>query len=320
MALAGAKGDLLDAAGYAKGRWGENASASLILKAAVSAGSMKPGSDWGSALTDFEAAQAEFFALVRERSAVGRIPGLRRIPFATRLVNQTSSTSAGWVAEGKPIPITKASFAATSIDRLKLAAISVISAELARSSSPDAETTIREDLVAATAEALDAAFFDTANAGTDAVKPAAVTYGAETSAGSVSDPAAVKTLIKEFEGDLSRAVIIASPQILVDLAGVELPNVGARGGEIYGVPAIPSLGTGSRMAIVDPAGIAFSEEGGSVEASGQTSLQMVDDPASPQTAAAVMTSLWQMNAVAVRIVKYANWQRVQAGAVRVLGA
>jgi hypothetical protein len=320
MALATSRGDLMDASGYAKGRWGEASSAAKILKAAVSAGSLKPGSDWGPALVDFEIAQAEFFALVRERSAVGRLSTLRRTPFNTRLVNQTGSTTAGWVAEGKPIPLTRMSFEASTMTPLKLAAIAVISAELARSSSPDAEATIRNDLVAATATALDAAFFDSANAGVADLRPAAVTYGADATTGSATDPYGVKELIKEFAGDLERAVLVASPQSLAEMAGQDAPNVGARGGEIYGVPAIPSAGIGTKAALIDPGGIAFADDGGTVDASDQTSLEMSDTPTAPATAATVMTSLWQMNATAIRVVHYTNWKRIQPSAVRLLGA
>jgi len=320
MALAVAKGELLDAAAFAKGRWGEDAIPARVLKAAVAVGSLATGSDWGPALADFEAAQAEFFALVRQQSAVGRLAGLRRTPFQTRLVNQTGSVAVGWVEEGKPIPLTKMQLTASTLNPLKLAAIVAVSAELARSSSPDAEATIRADLINATADALDATFFNPANAGTAGVSPASITYGAGVSTGAPTDPTDYKQLIADFEGDLQRAYFIASPQTLAAISGAAMPNVGARGGEILGVPALPTKGIGDAVALIDPAGIAYGEDGGSIEVSSQASVEMMDDPTGPPTASTIITSLWQVNAMAIRTITYANWERVQAGAVRVMEA
>lgn len=318
MAVAVGKGDLMGARAYAINKWGEDAPPSRILKAAVVAGSLTPGSDWGSALADFEAAQAEFFGLVRQQSAFGKLIGLRRIPLQTRLVNQTGGASAAWIGEGKPIPINELDFGQATLDPLKLAALVVISAELAANSSPDAETVIRTDLVNATAAALDESFFNPALAGTANLQPASATNGAEVATGEPTDPIAVKAMVPDFAGDLARAYIVASPETLVALSGADLPNVGARGGEIFGIPALPTAGIGNSLALIDPGGIAYGEGDGFLDASAHASVQMNSTPDSPVTAATPMVSLWQMNAVSLRTVKYMNWQRIQPGAVRLL--
>src|SRR5687767_13745453 len=77
-------------------RWGDECLAAKLLnaggveeamhqKAEVEAGATLSG-NWGELLVSLESAATEFFSLVRERSLIGRIAGLRRVPLKTRLV------------------------------------------------------------------------------------------------------------------------------------------------------------------------------------------------------------------------------------------
>lgn len=319
IAQAVAKGDPMGAAAYAASRWGVDSVPARTLKAAVAPGTTE--GTWGSELVDFEAAAAEFYALVRQRSAVGKLIGLRNVPMQTRLVQPTEGVAAYWIPEGAPIPLTRMSFTENpGLIPNKLAAIAVMTSELARISAPSAETVVRDDMVAAVAEALDEAFFDPANAGVEDERPASITYGVTPTPATASPRADLKRLFETFKGDLDAAFLIASPAVLTGLSGADRPNVGARGGDIAGIPAIPAKSMGDTLALIDPTSIAYGDGELTQDASAQATIQLDSTPAKPVTSSTTVTSLWQLNLLGVRIIKRVNWQRVRAGVSLISGA
>jgi|TARA_R100000501_G_scaffold15823_1_gene28761 HK97 family phage prohead protease len=314
QAMAATKGQMGEARQYAAARWGEGAAPVRLLKAAVSAGTTEPG-NWGAEMAEYGAAEAEFFSLVRQQTVFGRLSGMRRVPANVRLTLQTSGATAAWVGETGPTPVSALSFATDRLETLKLAALVVISDELAENSSPEAEGVIRADLVRAMAEQLDLSFLNPANAGEAAVSPASITNSAPGSAATIDPEADIKALIADFDGELARAYIVAAPSVLAALSGAAFPNVGARGGDIKGIPALPSDAAGNVISLIDPGGIAYSEDTTEIMASQDASVQMSDDPLSGATQ---LVSLFQTNSTGIRLLKFINWRRVQTGAVRVI--
>ena len=145
---------------WAARRWGQDSKAASITKAAVNIGDT---SAHAALHGDYAAAVAEFIELVRAESIIGQLNGLRRVPDGTPFLRQTGSTTAKWVGEGKAAPISKAVFARDTIRLLKLMSMTVSTKELL--SGPDADRILRDELLKATREALDAAFIDPANSG-----------------------------------------------------------------------------------------------------------------------------------------------------------
>src|SRR5262245_54670853 len=88
----------------AEARWGPESKPALLLKAAVSAGGLTPGSNWGPALAEYRVVAQNFYALIEQRAIVGKL-GLRKIPLRTRVVSVATGSVAYWSGETKGKPI-----------------------------------------------------------------------------------------------------------------------------------------------------------------------------------------------------------------------
>lgn len=303
-----------DTIAFATQLFGRSDAATRILKA--SAGSTVPSESWGEELATYQQAAAEFFELVQAGSIVGRLSGLRRVPLSVRTIAVTEGASAHWVAEGAVKPIVNATFSADSLLPLKLAAITVVTQELLRLADPMAETAIRNDLVRAVQEALDVAFIDPGNAGAVGEQPASVTSGVTPVVATGTFSTDFAALIDDFSGDLSTAYLVGHPTLFAKLASADYPLIGARGGELAGIPAISSkeVPAGSSpdthsLILVDPAGIAIGDGLPRIDVAVEASILMIDPDQSP--AEADMVSLWQQNLAAIRVEQPTNWRAMR---------
>jgi HK97 family phage major capsid protein len=116
-----------------------------------------------TATTDFagflrpEIAQA-YFAETRKRSTVQQLA--REIPLGINgqeIPVSTAKATAGWVSEGAAKPTTESGLALKSIKPHKIAAISVVSAEVVRANPGNYMALLRDDIAEAIAVAFDAA-------------------------------------------------------------------------------------------------------------------------------------------------------------------
>ena len=90
----------------------------------------------------------EFLEFLRPMTIVDRIPNLRRVPPNVRIIGQTTGGTGYWVGQGAAKPVTRFGVAPTTLGFAKVAAISVLTEELARFSSPSAEALVRDQLAA----------------------------------------------------------------------------------------------------------------------------------------------------------------------------
>lgn len=322
LLIAEAKTDDPEAAEhFAAKRWGADSLAARIAKnggsdvlasqkAAVAAGSTL-SSNWAELLAETATAGAEFFGLVAERSLIGRIAGLRRVPFDTRLINAVTGLSAAWIGEGVAVPVSKAAFGVELLPPRKVASVSVVTQELINSADPAAELLIRDTMAQAVAEAIDLAFIDPTNDGVANVKPASVTYGVTPTTGGGDALGDVRALIDDFPGDLGRAVLVGSPNRFADMHDpMLLPNIGVRGGNAMGIPAVPSKAAGETLALIDPDGIALGGGETIFTVARQASIEMLDNPTNNSVTPTPTTtvSLWQTNAVATMAESVVNWE------------
>lgn len=319
IAMAIGKGKDQAASNIARRRWGDASVTAKILGAGASdvfgmitktalEGGTRIG--WGAELVSADSAATEFFGLVRQRSLIGRIEGLRRVPLSTRLVTAATGFAAAWVGEGKAVPLSAASYDEGTLPPRKLSSLCVVSNELLESEDPAAELTIRDDLVNACVDALNQSFIDPSNAGVSNVEPASVTYGVSAINSSGDGLVDIRNMISVFPGDPERAVLIGSPSSFAALHDpVLLPNLGVRGGEAIGIPAIAATAAGDTLVLLDPDGIVLGEADMSLKTSSQGTIQMSDAPTQDTvTPTAVnQTSLWQSNATAIMAEKVINW-------------
>ena len=322
-------GNLHEAAEYAK-RWDDSTpEVALTLKAAIAPGTATDPA-WAGPLVNPNIAN-EFIELLRPATIIGRIGGLRRVPFNTKVPTQTAGGTYGWVGEAKPKPVTKLAFSAQTLTYSKAAGIIVLTEELVRLSNPSAEELVRRDMIAGIAQFLDAQFIDPAVAAVAGVNPASITNGAPTAAATTNPLADIMGLINHFATnniDVSGVHIIMSAANAMALSfrsnidgSPQYPGVGLDGGTYRGISIITSNAAGTNVIALQPNLILYADDGGvTIDASREASLQMDSAPASPADATTVYVSLWQTNCVGLRAERWINWLRATTNAVKYLTA
>lgn len=323
------KGNFSEAAEYARGRWQDSTpEVALYLKAAVAAGNTTDAT-WAGPLVN-QGIAADFLALLRPATILGKIPGLRNIPFNTKVPAQTAGGSYGWVGQGKAKPVTKLAFAADSLGIAKAAGIIVLTEELVRLSNPSAEALCRADMIAGIAQFLDQQFIDPAVAAVVDVNPASITNGAPTAAATTNPLTDIFTLLSHFASfniPMAGLTVILSEQNAAALAmmrttdgGRAFPQMSMSGGSVDGgISVIASQAAGTNVIMLQPNLILYADDGGvTIDASREASLQMDSAPVTPGDATTVYVSLWQNNLVGLRAERFVNWKRASVNAVKYL--
>lgn len=322
-----ARGDPIDAAAYAEGNahWLQHSAIVNAVRAPVAAvDSMHAASLMAPIGSDF----AEY---VRPLSIIGRLTAARRVPFDTRLFGQTGGAVASFVGATAPKPVTSMTFAAgeATLERRKVAALSVVTEELARSNNILAERTLLNDLARATAEALDRAFIDPSNVGStgDSPTPASITSSAtvvestgKTLAQIDADLAVMVQTLLTAGSNLTSAVWVVHPRTAVYLSmlrgtggALAFPSITAAGGTLVGLPAIVSGNTPmsddsdqtTSITLLDSDGLLLADDGAAeLGVTTQASIEMSDTPTEGEVQ---QVSLWQMGLACLRAERWVNW-------------
>lgn len=312
----------------------------LVTKAAVAAGTTSDATWAGPLVGEETSVFADFVEFLRPQTILGRfgnapVPSLRRVPFRTALIGQTSGGDGYWVGEGQAKPLTKMDFSRTTIEPLKVANIAVATMELIRDSNPAADGLIRDTLAAALSERLDIDFINPLKAAVSGISPASILNGVAGIPSSGTDADAVRADIKALftafiaanNAPTSGVWIMSSVTALAlslmqnPLGQTEFPGIGMNGGTFFGLPVIvsqyvPTDSGGSLVALVNASDIYEADEGGiDISMSTEASLQMDSEPDNPTTASTVMVSLWQRNLVGFRAERTINWARRRNSAV-----
>lgn len=336
----------ISALGVAEKQYPDMDDLHMVLRAAVAAGSTSAGTFAGD-LVQYQMMAAEFINYLRPMTVIGRIPGLRRVPFNIRIPRQTSGASAYWVGEGQPKPVTNMAFDTITLRWTKLANIAVLTDEVARFSDPSVDTLVRDDLAAAIVAQQDSDFLSPTNSGTTDVKPASITNGVTPVASSGTDAADVRAdvvaLIGKFitlniptsglvwVGNETTATVLST--MMNTLGQPEFPGMSSEGGTFMGRPFVASQAMAasgspltSSLILMRPSDILLADDGQvTVDASREASLQMDNSPTnasasgSPSSPTPTTTvSMFQSNSVAIRAERYINWARARTGSVQYL--
>jgi HK97 family phage major capsid protein len=335
MCLASGKGDSYQAIERAKS-WVDMPEVELMTKAAVAAGSTTD-STWAGPLVVAQPLVNEFLELLRPRTLLGRIPGLRQVPFNVSVPAQTTGGTYGWVGQNKPKPVTKADYTTVVLGFAKAAGIIVLTEELVKLSSPSAEALVREEMIAGMSQFLDTQFNDPAVAAVTNVNPASVTNGAATAAASGATSAAAKLDLSgrvavftaagiPLEGSVwlmndSNAFGLA---LSVNALGQPLfpgMNINSGTGTLFGMPVIISNNVSTRVILMHAPSILYADEGGvRIDVSREASIQMDSAPTDTVDATTVYVSLWQRNLLALKAERFITWTRARTAAVTYLTA
>jgi len=329
MAMAAGKGDSYATLERAKQWHDSTPEVELMVKSAVAPGTTTDAT-WAGPLVVAQPLIDEFLELLRPRTLLGRIPGLRQVPFNVTVPTQTTGGTYGWVGQNKPKPVTKADYATVTLGFNKAAGIIVLSEELVRLSTPSAENLVKEEMIAGMGAFLDAQFVDPAVAVSAGVNPASITNGAATIASSGVTGAAAKIDLA------SRVAVFAAANIPLEgsvwlmndanafglglsmnaLGQPLFPGVGQNGGTLLGIPVVVSNNVGARVILVHAPSILFADEGGvRIDVSREASVQMDTAPTDTVDATTVYLSLWQRNLVGLKAERFITWIRARTAAV-----
>jgi HK97 family phage major capsid protein len=273
---------------------------------------------------------------LRPQTIIGRLPNLRRVPFNVRMPRQTAGGTYGWVGEGSAKPVGELAFDEITMRWAKAAGIIVITQELARQSSPDAEGIVRQDMIEGIGAFLDQQFTDPNVSEVSNVSPGAITNGVTNTvvAGGTSADAFRVDAGDLWASMLSNNIVPTSGAWLMSnvqamrlslmrnaLDQQEFPGLTPTGGTLLGYPVITSQNVvapdtdGDMIVFLNQSDVFLSEEGIMLDASSEASLQFNTTPDNPTSASTVMVSLWQRNMIGLRAERYINWKRRRDAAV-----
>lgn len=323
----------------ARGAWADTPQLETILKTAVAAGTTTDAT-WAAPLVEYQQMAGEFIELLRPKTILGRIPGLRNVPFNISMPGQTTGSSVGWVGEAKAKPVSKLTFDTTTLRWAKAAGIVVLTDELVRFSNPSAEAIVRDDMAGAIAQFLDEQLLNPDVAEVVNVSPASITHGVTAIPASGPDADDLRTDVKAvFQAFIaanlspagavwimSETMALAIGMMQNALGQPEFPGLGVNGGTFFGLPVITSSSSalddggspdGHRLILVKASEILVADDGQiMIDVSREASLQMDSEPDEPTAAGTVMVSLWQRNMVGIRAERWINWKRRRTAAVQ----
>jgi HK97 family phage major capsid protein/HK97 family phage prohead protease len=317
----------------AEKRWGRsNPTLVQIMKAGVAGGGSGSG-EWGAELVQADGRYTgDFLEYLYSKTVFDQLP-LRQVPANVTIKGQDGAATGYWVGQSKGIPTTTVDFSAVSLTPLKVAALAVVSNELLRDSSPAAEQLVRDALVEASAQRVDSTFIST-TAASSGVSPAGLLNGlsAGTSAGTDGDGlrADVKALYAGFISakNASGLMFVMNPslaksiQLMTNALGqTEFPGISTGGGSLLGDAVITGDNVNANhILLLKPSDIwRIGDMGVEVSISREAMIEQDSVPTgatdTPVAASANMTSMFQSESTAIKVVRPINFAKRRTSAV-----
>jgi HK97 family phage major capsid protein len=319
---------------------GANLGQMMQLKSNIPAGTTTD-STWAAPLVYAQTFAGDFITYLRPKTLIGQAQ-FRPIPFNVRIGGQTSGGTANWVGQGKAKPVTKFDFNATTVPFTKIAAIAVMTQELARFSDPSAEMLIRDALGESVIAKADNDLFDPDAAAVANVSPAGLLNGVTPVAGpSGPDADDIRCALARLWAPWDSTNLGARPAYYTTpaaarrlafarnaLGNPEFPGVTPFGGVLDGVPLRVSQylannggSGGAPFILVDESEVYLADDGGvTLDASEEASIEMSDAPAAasgvPTASSVSVVSMWQTNSIALRAERFIWWGPRRSGAVQ----
>lgn len=189
----------------------------------------------------------------------------------------------------------------------KVACLVVLSAELARMSTPAAEAAIRRIVVDAIASFLDAEFLSS-NAAAAGESPAGIGNGQQPHVSTGSTLAAVHADLSSMAaklGSWASPVWVCRPKTFLSLAALDRIRFLPTGPLLSGFPIAYSAASPAQLALLDLGAIHLADDGRSTIGLSEQAALLTDVGESP--AGATTVSLWQANLACLRIERYVTW-------------
>jgi len=339
IAMALAHNYHVNPADIAMSRWGKSnpTLVECIRMAAVPGGGSDAG-EWGSELvTADNRYTGDFIEYLYAKTIFDQLP-LREIPANVTVKGTDGAASAAWVGQSKAIPVTQGSASSVALTPLKVAAIAVVSNELLQDSTPAAEMWVRDLLVEAMSQRVDSTFLSAA-AASNGVSPAGILNGvsAKTSAGNTADNIRtdIEVLMADFIAarNVSGLAFVTSTglglalQLMRNALGQrEFDGVKLTGGQLEGLSLYTGDNVGSGdFILLSPRDIwKIGDSGLQVSISREATIEQQDNPTgATDTPTGVtttnLTSMFQEESTAIKLVRRINFQKRRANAVSYVG-
>lgn len=318
----------------AQRRWGEtNPTLVNIVKANEVPGGGTGAGEWGHELAAVNNQYTgDFIEFLYGATVYDKLP-LRQVPANVMIKGQDGAATAYWVGESKPIPATVMDFMDVTLTRLKVGALAVISNELIKDSSPAAEMLVRDALVNASAQRVDLTFFSAAAAVAN-VSPAGILAGVTAIASAGDDGEGLRADVKALYAPFLAAKnatglqFVTSPtlakaiQLMNNALGQsEFPNITTAGGSLLGDPVVTGDNVNpAYLALLKPSDIyRIGDTGVEVSISREAMIEQSTAPTgatdTPVAASQAMTSMFQSESTAIKVVRPINFAKRRASAV-----
>ncbi|MFO1311773.1 MAG: phage major capsid protein [Burkholderiales bacterium] len=305
--------------------------AAAVLKAGVSVSDIDDATTPGT-----NPISEDLVAALRPRTIFDRL-GARQAPLHVRILTGETGADGGWVGTGRPALLSNIALQGEILAANTVMGLAALTVESLQDASPAGQQFVRDEVVNATAEALDRAMLDPDNAGsTD--KPASITNG-------ITPVASSGSSLSQIDGNLltmADALIAAgstmanakwifdtrSAYYLSQLRGtggaLAFPDVSVNGGTLHGLPvltttALPRSGSPETTIaiLVDADDIVIADGGARVSVTTDGAIQASDAPTVYPNAPAVLSNIFQMDCAVVRGVRRCTW-KTRRGLVAVL--
>jgi HK97 family phage major capsid protein/HK97 family phage prohead protease len=293
----------------------------LMQKAAVAYGTTT-GTTWAAPLVYAQNLTSEFVEYLLPMTFLGKIQGLTRVPFNTRIPRDTAAITAQWVGEGESKPVAAGAFDTVTLAFNKIALIVGVTQELARFSSPSVEAWARSKLAEAIAKFMDEQFITPSITAITGSRPASITNGADSDAASgtastdlIHDIREILKHFQDFNIPTENLVLLMQPQLATAIGSIyttlgvrqfsEIDNNRLSGMQIITSGNVP---TGYVVALHAPS-VAVADEGGlEVSASTEASVELDDNPTSGNWH---LVSAFQNNLLFIRAERFVTWKRLR---------
>jgi Phage capsid family len=274
----------------------------------------------------FRIASDGVVALVKSRSPIARIgdasPWRPAAPFV-RTLKQTAGAVAAFVGEAQSITVTDAALEEVRLAIYKIAGIELVTDELMKLVGDAGDAILGADLARALALTEGRALLDPSEKGTPDVQPPSLTADCITITSSGTDAASImydlQRLFDGYQGDLNRAVLVASQATILPLAmlgvsiGAQALSAGAQTWLTLPLVYVEGMAMGD-IALVDPSSVLMVPPMFDLTTSSQATVQVIDGTSGESS----FMSMWQANLHGVKSVEYVSWEVAREDSVRLL--
>jgi HK97 family phage major capsid protein len=292
------------------------------LKAAVAANTSV---SIGDAIS-YQTVASAWMASLRNVGTFDRmLSSMVQVPIETpRLLVSTSVVAGYSPAEGAGKPVSKLTFTAEALPRLKASALVVTTQELLRSASPAVQQLIDRELQQAVTAATDVKFLAELAVGVSPSASAGVT-----AANTLTN---LTTMLLEVSPQANAPLfLVLAPAAARSVAmkgtttgGLVFDQLGINGGSFAGIQVLVSdglPGTATGM-LIDASGIVAASSEVVIDVSTEAAVQMADNPTVASAAgspsapvAAPLVSLWQTDSVGLRAERHFAFAKVRTASV-----